>query len=166
MLRTRGFTLIELVTMMIIIGIISVFALGRLDFTTVFEQRGVQDKVKAALQFARRAAVAERRYICVAVAGGVITLKRDTRVPETTPATFCDGSAASNLDLPGPDRTCSPAASNAVCSSTHATITSTAAAIVFDPQGHSTAGAVATVTVPGQPSGVTVTVEGTTGYVH
>lgn len=162
-MHAKGFTLIELVTLMVIVGIIAVFAVGRLDFTSVFEQRGVQDKVKAALQFARKAAVAGRRYVCVSTAGNRITLTLDTRLPETAGATFCDGSSAANLALPGPDGQCAAGVTNAVCSSAEATISSATATFAFDPQGRSTAAANVSVAVTGQ-SGVIV--ERGTGYVH
>lgn len=170
----RGFTLIELVTMMIVIGIIAAYAVGRMDFTDVFEQRGKQDQVKAALQFARKAAVAQRRSVCVCVgtiAGGActggdsITLNIDTRPPETVAAVFCDGSSGgaslAPLDLPGPDRDCG--AANRVCSGARAAIASATTTFSFDPQGRSSSAANITVTVTGQPG---VTVEATTGYVR
>jgi MSHA pilin protein MshC len=162
LMRSGGFTLVELITTLIIVGIIAVFAIGRLDFAGVFEQRGKLDQVKAALQFARKAAVAQRRFVCVATVGNQLTLTLDTRVPEAG-AAFCDGSSSVNLDLPGRDGQCAGGVNNAVCSSADALIASATAAFAFDPQGRSTAASNVAVTVTGQPG---VTVEAATGYVH
>jgi len=164
---------------MIIVGIIAVVAVGRLDFTSLFEQRGVQDRIKAALQFGRKAAVAQRRYVCVCVgtlssstctaAGDRVSLSVDTRAPETAGATYCDVSSSANktnLTLAGIDRHCTDGATNAVCSTSKATIAAPSAgnyAFAFDPQGRRTTAGSFVVSVTGQ-SGVTVEVG--TGYVH
>lgn len=170
--RGMGFTLIELVTTMIIIGILAVFAVGRLDFTSAFDQKGVRDQALAALQFARKSAVAQRRYVCVRIIGGTLSLTIDTSAPENTASEF-GGTCpfATPLTLPAADKGCG-GASNAVCSRTGATISSSpTGAFQFDAQGRSSTDVGLTVT--GQPTitcgnGATATicVEGETGYVH
>lgn len=158
-MRSHGFTLVEMVTTLIIVGIIGIFAVGRLDFNDVFEQRGVRDKVVAALQFVRKAAVAQRRYVCVVTNGGTVSFTIDTAVPENTASAFggtCPFAQA--LALPVADRDCG-VAGNAVCSRGHATIGG--GNFQFDPQGR--ASATTTFTVTGQSS---ITVEGESGHVH
>lgn len=65
----RGFTLTELITIIVIVGIISVAALPRFN-NDVFQQRGAADQVKSALKFAQKAAVAKHMPVSVTVAQG------------------------------------------------------------------------------------------------
>lgn len=157
----RGFTLLELVITLIVIGILAAFVTARLDFVTGFDQRGVHDKANAALQFARKAAVAQRRYVCVSIGGGSLTLTVDPNVPESTASPFggtCPFGTV--LNLPAPDKDCGGAL-NQVCSRTGATLASGTPSFQFDAQGR--VSTTVAVTVTGQPS---ITVEGETGYVH
>lgn len=156
----RGFTLIELVTTMIVIGILAVFALGRLDFTSTFDQRGVYDKVKAGLEFARKAAVAKRRFVQVTVGGGSVSFLYDGNKPENAARDFA---AANTLALPVTDRDCGAGIGNAVCSHRSGVIglVSGGSPFTFDAQG--AASATVVLSVAGQSN---ITVEAQTGYVH
>jgi MSHA pilin protein MshC len=66
----RGFTLTELITIIVIVGILSVAALPRFFDNDVFQQRGAADQVKSALRFAQKAAVAKHTPVSVTVAQG------------------------------------------------------------------------------------------------
>lgn len=71
-MKTRGFTLVELITVMIVIGILAVVALPRFVDRNVFEARGFFDETKSLLRYAQKTAVAQRRTVCVALnANGV-----------------------------------------------------------------------------------------------
>ena len=158
---SRGFTLVELVMTMIIIGILAVFVVSRMDFRSGFDERAYHDRLKAALQFARKAAVAKRRYVCVGVAANVVSLTVDANVPESTAAPF-GGTCpfASALALPSPDSGCG-GASNQICVPSGVTLAVSAASFQFDARGG--ASAAITFSSTGQPD---IKVEPETGYVH
>ena len=165
-----GFTLIELVTVMIIVGILAVAAVGRLNFASGFQQQGTYDKLKAGLEFARKAAVAKRRYVQVTVAGGTVTFLYDSNPPEGA-RSFA---ATNYLTLPAPDKSCGGGNGNAICSGSGVVISLAGGAspFTFDAQG--AASATVSLAVTGMPAitcgdGVTtgaVCIEGVTGYVH
>lgn len=58
MQHQRGFTLVELVTVMIIVGLISAFALPRFFDTQRFDNRGFYSEVINAVRYAQQLAVA------------------------------------------------------------------------------------------------------------
>jgi MSHA pilin protein MshC len=66
----RGFTLTELITIIVLVGILSATALPRFFDNDVFQQRGAADQVKSALKFAQKAAVAKHTPVSVTVAQG------------------------------------------------------------------------------------------------
>ena len=74
--RTRGFTLVELIAVMVVIGILAVAALPRFFDRNVFEARGFLDETRALLRYAQKTAVAQRRTVCVAFAanGAALTI--------------------------------------------------------------------------------------------
>ncbi|MEI7428861.1 MAG: GspH/FimT family pseudopilin [Betaproteobacteria bacterium] len=73
-MRARGFTLIELITVMVLIGIMAVVAVPRFFDRSVFDSRGLLDETKSLLRYAQKAAVAQRRTVCVALGGSGVTL--------------------------------------------------------------------------------------------
>ncbi len=130
----KGFTLVELVVVIILVGILAVAAMPRF-FDNVFDERGFHDATKAAVQHARRVAVASRRYVCVTTtpgtaAAGIVALSMDTALPEAaTAAVNCTVPVA----LPAPGRGC--AATNQVCAPKGVTLGGSSA--IFDPLGRS-----------------------------
>ncbi len=64
-MRMRGFTLVELVMTMIVIGVLAVAAIPRFFDRQAFEARGFYDETLAALRYAQKSAIAQRRNVCV-----------------------------------------------------------------------------------------------------
>jgi MSHA pilin protein MshC len=69
-LRFRaGFTLIELVTVLVIAGILAAVAAPRLVDRVGTSERGFYDQVQAALRYAQQIDLASQRNVCVTIAG-------------------------------------------------------------------------------------------------
>jgi MSHA pilin protein MshC len=88
-----GFTLIELVMTMIVVGILAVVILPKFFDNSVFASRGFHDETLAVLRYAQKAAVAQRHTVCVTFTSTSVTLKVASAPP---PAIAC------NMDLSGP----------------------------------------------------------------
>ena len=56
-----GFTLVELVTIMIVVGILAAFAIPRFVDRTGFESRGVYDQAQGIVRYAQKIAIAQRQ---------------------------------------------------------------------------------------------------------
>ncbi len=152
-----GFTLIELIVVMVMIGILAVVVLPRLDLLTGFDEIGYRDKVKATLEFARKSAVAQRRNVRVSRAGNNLALTIDNDVPEGAGA----GLYPRQLTLPAADRACG-GATNQICAPAGITLAGSAT-LTFSPLGQPSAAASYTVTGDAAHA---IAVEAETGYVH
>src|SRR3569623_108752 len=73
--KTHGFTMIELIMVMIIIGVLAVAVVPRMFNRSSFESRGFYDETLAALRYAQKAAVAQRRTECATFTATTVTLK-------------------------------------------------------------------------------------------
>jgi prepilin-type N-terminal cleavage/methylation domain-containing protein len=156
--RSRGFTLTELITTLIVLSILAAFVVARLDSVNVVGQRTELDEVFSAIAYARRAAVSARRYVCVAATSATVTFTVDSNPPESTSPPFTGSCPfATPLPLAVPSKNCT--ATNQVCLSK--TSLSPASTFQFDPLGR--ASTTVTLTVSGFPS---FRVEADTGYVH
>lgn len=73
-MRQSGFTLVELIVVMVVVGILAVAALPRFFERDTFDSRGFKDETLAALRYAQKAAVAQRRTVCAAFTATGLTL--------------------------------------------------------------------------------------------
>lgn len=149
-MRTRGFTLVELVMTLMIIGILAVVALPRMDLLRGWDEIGYRDRVRATLEYARKAAVAQRRMVRVTIAGSGLTVEAQRQTPEG------EGAAAwAPLNLPGGN-------AHAFAAPNGVSLTPADAVVTFSALGRPDAGRVFTVS-----GGVgTITVETETGHVR
>lgn len=95
-MRARGFSLIELIMIMVIIGVLAVAAISRFVDRQTFESRGFYDETLAGLRYAQKTAIAQRRNVCVAFSTGSATL---------TIASTSGAAAPCDTNLTGPTGT-------------------------------------------------------------
>lgn len=91
MRRRRGFTLTELVAVIVILGILAVVALPRMD-TAGYRATEFHDRVVSALRHAQKTAVSRNRGVCVRFTNDSVALTIDHDN---------SGSCAQALNLPG-----------------------------------------------------------------
>lgn len=80
----RGFTLVELITVMVIVGIMAVAVAPRFFEVSTFEDRGSVDQVKSILRFAQKTAIAQHRDISVEISGGAASPNCTTTLTGST----------------------------------------------------------------------------------
>jgi len=148
----RGFTLVELVMVIVVAAVLAVVAAPRLFGISGFDARGFHDETAALLRYAQKTAIAQRRPVCVVFGAASASLRIDA---DRTAGTGADGCEA---DLAGP-RGESPGGVTARGAVAYAGTPST---VVFD--GLGSPGAGATIQVTG--ASRSITVEAATGYVH
>lgn len=135
---------------MIIVGVIAAVAVPRFFDSNIFQSRGFADQVQAALRYAQKAAIAQRRNVCVAMAPGDITL---TIASTSGTASACDTGLVSPTGET-PYKISSPSAS--------ITLSYSSANFGFDALGRTAAQQ--TITIGGATNPIVVEAE--TGYVH
>jgi len=69
-----GFSLLELVVVIVLLGILSATVLPRLTGSSEFRAVQLRDEVAAALRFAQKSAVSHRRMVCIDVSDDVLRL--------------------------------------------------------------------------------------------
>ncbi|PKO29744.1 MAG: prepilin-type cleavage/methylation domain-containing protein [Betaproteobacteria bacterium HGW-Betaproteobacteria-7] len=153
----RGFTLVELVIVMVLLGIMAIVALPRLAGSDAFSEAGFHTEVVAALRYAQKTAVSHRRLVCAQLTSTTVTLQ----IAASNPANACGATL-----LPAPN------GAAAFASTTRTSLALTAgslpATLFFQPDGRITTNVAgsslwtAGITVADQP---VITIAGATGYV-
>lgn len=151
--RAGGFTLIELVTVLVLLGILAAVAIPRLGDVGAFEARGYYDELVSAARYGQKLAHATGCPITLTVSGSNYRLEMPNSVascpggPFTLTTVGKSGNPADPYDRNAPGGiSISPAAT-----------------VVFAPSGSATA---ATFTVSGGGFSRSFQVHGATGYVE
>lgn len=151
-----GFTLVELISVMIIIAILAVVAMPRLFEKSAFDARSFSDQTLAILRYAQKSAIAQRRTVCV-------TFSAENVAPATVTLTIAPtfDSACSNDGLTGPNGI-KPYKITAPDGVSFSTLNPNTATNSFSPLGQAKVGQ--DIQVSGIPN--IITIERETGYVH
>jgi MSHA pilin protein MshC len=156
-MKQAGFSLVELIAVMVVIGILAVVALPRFDRSEM-DRRAFHDETMAALRYAQKTAIASRRNVCVVFPG-------TTSLTLQIAATFGPNVSCLGTNLTGPQGT-SPftvtARGVAVYSATPAFQFDALGRPFTTPPGLTSVGQTITVTS----SGVSIFIVADTGYVH
>lgn len=151
----RGFTLVELIAVLLLLGVLSAMLLPRLGGAFSLRDAAWRDQVLAALQHARTLAAGHRRLVCASVATGEVRLA----IAAANPASSC-GSVLNGAD--GDARWAHDGNATAI-------VQSPAGTLYFQPDGRITSdGAGATpvdvsIAITGQPA---IQLRGATGHVQ
>jgi MSHA pilin protein MshC len=138
-----GFTLVELITVMIIVGILAIAVLPSFTDQTVFESRGFHDETLSLLRYAQKTAIAQRRTVCIALNATGVTMTIDTDSP-------ADGICNAAPTLPNTPRGGTGLVGSVV-------------AFQFTPLGSTNQGANVTIAIAGSTG---ITIDSATGYIY
>lgn len=157
-LSAGGFTLIELIMVVVILGVLAVFAAARMFDKSDVYARGFHDETLGYLRYAQKTAIAQRRTVCVTFGGS----NSITLAIAANPATF-DCTTAGTLSGP------KGAAPVVLTAQPGAAYVAAPTSFNFNGLGQPiTSSGAAQAKQMFQVAGVgrTITVETSTGYVH
>ena len=93
--RTGGFTLVELIMVLIIVGILAVTALPRFFQRQTFDARAFSDRVFAVVSYAQKTAIAQHRPVFVRLDGASVAACFDAACATPVPAPVGNAGAVS-----------------------------------------------------------------------
>ncbi len=142
----RGFTLVELITTLVIVAVLAVYAAPRFLGSTIFQSRGFSDQVQASLRYAQKVAIAQHHTVCVNITGNnTLALTLSVTNPCDTILPSLSGGAKYEINAP----------SGIVVAN---------ASFTFNAIGRPSA--LQSIAVTGGGMTTTIIVEAETGYVH
>lgn len=89
-----GFSLVELIVVLILVGILAVVAIPKLVGVSAYHTLGFYDRVASGIRFAQKQAIAKRRNVCLTFTANSVTFRFASAAGAAAP---CD------TDLAGPD---------------------------------------------------------------
>jgi MSHA pilin protein MshC len=137
----RGFTLVELITVIIIVGILAVAVAPRFLDANIFKTRGIADQVQASLRYAQKIAIAQRKLVSVNLTTGTSS---------DCGLTLASGNVKCQINLPS-GVTITPAPPQT---------------FTFNGLGQPQPNAQSSVAVAGAGVTTTINIDAETGYVH
>jgi MSHA pilin protein MshC len=166
----RAFTLIELVMVIVMLGVLSVYAAPRLFNNNDFYARGFHDETMSLIRYAQKTAIAQRRTVCVSLtvlAPAMLTLSMASVDSSNVAANVC------NKPVIGPQLSCLvnglTGATGCIKARSGISYSASPATLSFDalgqPVGTFLAQAIQ-VANNGVAISKAITVESVTGYVH
>jgi MSHA pilin protein MshC len=157
----RGFTLIELIMVVVMLGVLAVFAAPKILNTSDLNARGFRDETLALLRYAQKAAISQRRMVCVTFN---TSSTPHTAVLTLESPTLTGTPLVCNANLIGP-RGESPATVIAKSGASYVP----APGVIFDGLGqpvNATRTALASNVVITFTNAASITIEAGTGYIH
>jgi len=154
---SRGYTMVELVTVMVIIGVLAAFAVPHITRTSDFAAAAYRNEVLSALHHAQKSALSHRHLVCATIASRNVTLTINT-----------------GLSGPGCDSSLTSLGGNTYASQDNAVVASGALVnaaqptLFFQPNGEITNGAgnaivAGSIGITGMPP---IRIDGSTGHVE
>lgn len=150
--RQDGFTVAELIIVLVVVGVLAAVALPRWTGSSGFESRGFRDELQAALRYAQKSAIAARRTVCADLTAVPVTFRISTGqgAADCTTGSALDGPKGGALT---------------VAATSPAGLGAAPASVIFDSAGRPLGGA-ASIAINGLPAALAIAVEAETGYVH
>jgi MSHA pilin protein MshC len=134
----RGFTMVELITIIIIIGIIGATVMPKFFDNATYQNRAAADQVRAALKFGQKTAIAQHHQVTVLIDSAAQTNCTDTVTINGNNTVFVDCLISNSVTL------------------------TSAGTFNFNPLGQPVPNSAGSINV----GGTVITIEQETGYVH
>lgn len=103
MRRTDGFTMVELVTVIVLLGVLAAIGIPRLMGRDTIAPHVFGDQITSALRHAQKTAVARRRLVCATLEGKVVRLRirQEAGLPPAGASACTLGAGVADADYSG-----------------------------------------------------------------